>query len=101
MSTTEYLKDLDLDQLRFAKEVAERLIKDFEDQDQIKLWVVAGTSLNESCFCEDDFQKAKERVCELIMRDDFTQRDVLYDHPKIHRQVAYESEVAGWMRLND
>lgn len=100
MSTREYLAKLDIDQLRFAKEEAERLIRKIEDEDRVSLFIVEGTIVNEACYSADQFDLAKKKVCELIMSDEFTERDVQNDHPKIVRLRVYESEVAGYMKLN-
>lgn len=99
MSTSKYLKKLSLDQLIFAKEEAEKLIKAITDQKKVKLWIVTGT-VNEACYKEEDFQLAKKKVCELIMSEEFGADSVTYDHPKITKNHVYESEVDDWMKLN-
>ena len=100
MSTREYLAKLDIDQLRFAKAEAERLISKIEDEKRVSLFIVEGMHVNEACYTAEQFNLAKEKLCELIMSDDFTEDDVLHDHPKIVRRRVYESEVAGYMELN-
>lgn len=100
MSTNDYLKKLDLDQLRYARDKAQSLINDIEEQEKVKLWVVSGVYINEACFKEDDFYAAKERLCKEIMSDEFTIDCVIHDHPKINAHICYESEVAEMMTLN-
>lgn len=100
MGISEYLSQLDLDQLRNARDVADSLIKGIEDQERVKLWVVAGTCVNEAAFKDDEFNSAKKKLCEYIMSDEFTPDDVLHDHPRINRHACYESEIPAWMELN-
>lgn len=100
MSTREYLAKLDIDQLRFAKKEAERLIRAKEDEERVTLYIVEGPIINEAAYSSDQFDLAKKKVCELIMSDEFTEDDVFSDHPKIARRRVRESEVAGYMNLN-
>lgn len=101
MSTKEYLSTLDLDQLKFAKEEAERRIREIEDQARVSLFIVEGASVNEACYSDNEFHIAKQKLCEVIMQDDFTKDDLGNYHPKIVRRRVYESEVVGWMGLNE
>lgn len=100
MSTREFLSKLDIDQLRFAKEEAENLIRKIENQDKVSLFLVEGATVNEACFTTDEFELAKKKLCEVIMQDDFTETDLVSFHPKINKIRVYESEVAGYMALN-
>lgn len=100
MSTREYLSKLDIDQLRFAKEEAERLISKIEDEKKITLFIVEGSCVNEACYSESEFHLAKIKLCELIMQDDFTEVDLGGFHPKISKIKVYESEVSEYMKLN-
>ena len=100
MSTREFLASLDIDQLRFAKNEAERLIRAKEDEERVTLYIVEGTAINEAAYSSDQFDLAKKKVCELIMSDEFTEDGVYSDHPKIVRRRVRESEVAGYMSLN-
>lgn len=100
MSTREYLSKLDIDQLRFAKDEAERLIRKIEDEDRVSLFIVEGTCVNEACYSSDQFDLAKKKLCEVIMSDEFTEHDVQNDHPKIVRRRVYESEVDDYIKLN-
>ena len=100
VSTREFLKKLDIDQLRRAKEIADETISAIEAEKKVRLWVIDDGNVNVACFSDDDFRKAKEKVCEIIMSDDFTKDDVFLSHPRIDRCMAYESEVSGWMELN-
>ncbi len=100
MKTKEFLSELNLDQLRVAKEEAERLIRAKEDEERVTLYVVEGSIINEAAYPSDQFDLAKKKVCEMIMSDEFTEDDVYSDHPKIVRRRVRESEVADYMNLN-
>lgn len=101
VSTPEYLKSLSIDQLRKAREIADEMIKKVESEDKIVLFVVSNGGTNEACFYENEFQQAKEKLCEVIMNGRFGPKDTRSFYPQIHRYVEFESEVAGWMELND
>lgn len=100
MSTDKYLSRLDREQLKYAREKADELIAAIDDESRVKLWIVSNGGTNEAAFYEDEFNKAKEKLCELIMRDDFKPCDIRSFHPQIHRLIVAESEVAGWMEIN-
>lgn len=55
---------------------------------------------NVACFTEDQLNMAKNKVCELIMSDDFKIQNINHSHPRLRGHMAYESEVAEWMALN-
>jgi hypothetical protein len=60
MSIRNYLKGLDLQQLRHAKEVAEELIADKEAEDKVRLWAVSNEGMNLEFFSDADYLKAAE-----------------------------------------
>ena len=103
MSTTEYLEQLDESQLEYAIIEAERLLQGKRDEKKMKLYVVQGKHVNEGCFAENEFDKAKQKLCELIMSDEFKPTDIRplgQDHPIIIKKLVPESEVPEWMDLN-
>lgn len=60
MSTTEYLDTLTIDQLRFARDEADRRIKKAETAPKKILWQVGGGLSLGEVFKEEDHQKALE-----------------------------------------
>lgn len=62
MSTTEYLKGLDYDQLLFARDCADGLIKAKEAEARVPIWVVTTDCANVGAFLEHDYQRAVERA---------------------------------------
>lgn len=64
MSIRDYLKGLDLEQLRHAIEVAEGLIADKEAEDKVLLWVVSNEAMNLEFFSDADYLKAAEYLLE-------------------------------------
>lgn len=100
MSTSDWLAKMDIEQLRFARDEAARRIKAIEDEERVKLYIVEGPNINEACFHEHEFGKAKEKLAEVILSDRFKETHSGADHPRIRRISVYESEVAGYMDLN-
>ena len=70
MSTKEYLDKLTIDQLRFARDEADRRIKEAETKPKKILWCVTGTygSVVE-WYREEDYEKALLKLKEVIDRD--------------------------------
>ena len=100
-STSDFLKELNIDQLYRAVEIAREIIRDIESQEKVKLIVVTDGILNVGCFAIDDFEKAKEKLCDLIMKDKFDLRKVKHrECPSMSIETVYESEVEGMMALN-
>ena len=95
-----YISGLDLGQLVAAREDIDRLITNKENEEKVILWIVEGPLMNEAIFLECDFDKAKEKLCEVILKDSFSQDEVKHDHPRIIKRSVCESEVSGWMDLN-
>jgi hypothetical protein len=99
--TTEYLESLDPDQLKYAKGEVDRLIDKLEQQKKVRLLIVSDGWLNKACYHESEFGKAKEKLCELIMEEKFTVKEIdCRSHPAIDTIKVYESEVAEYMELN-
>jgi len=99
MSTTEYLSKLNIDQLLFAREEADRRIKEIKDKPRVTVWIVEHIT-NAACFYEHDFAAAKEKLAEIILSEEFTASDIRHSHPQILKVRLYESEVADYMELN-
>lgn len=100
MSTEDYLKGLDFEQLQYARDRAQALIDAKLEEERVVLLVLEGTCVNEACFKEEDFEVAKKALCAYIMTDEFTLEDVRYDHPLLVRTLVPESSVADLMSLN-
>jgi len=100
MGTDEFLKELNYDQLKYARKKADELITAIDNESKVKLWIVSNGGTNEAAFYEHEFEKAKEKLCEVIMNENFKPMDVRSFYPQIHKHVVAESEVAGWMEIN-
>lgn len=100
MNTRRYLQGLSLDQLRYARDTAAEMIAAKEKEDRVPLLVVQGTTVNEAYFYESDFYEAKEKLCRIIMSDQFSLSDVKSDHPRIVRQHVLPCDVHDYMALN-
>ncbi len=98
MSTTDYLKNLDHDQLIYARNFANEMINKIEDEGMVTLWVVEGVHINIAHYKKDDFQKAKIKLCEAIMSDEFSSDYVGRDHPRISRERVYASEALDYLK---
>lgn len=91
MSTREYLSKLDINQLMFAREEAERLIKEKKDPKKVTLIIVEGKCEYELNQSYDVFHLAKLKKCELkpceliVQKEDFTQVHLGSFHPKISK----------------
>jgi len=102
MSIEKYLKTLSIDQLYFAEEKCKELIGHITSQDKIKLFVIDNGLFNVACFSYDDFDKAREKLCEVIMEDGIVSRKVKQrEMPSISLVSVYASEVEDLMSLND
>jgi len=66
MSTRDYLKELDYDQLLFARNCADELIKAKDAEKRVKVWIVSDDCRNVGGFLHDDYQKAVERAHLLV-----------------------------------
>jgi hypothetical protein len=62
MGTREYLKGLDYDQLHYARDCADDLIKAKDAETRVLVWVVSTDCRNVGGFLEHDYQKAVERA---------------------------------------
>lgn len=66
MSTTDYLDKLTIDQLRFARDEADRRIKAAETKPKKIVWVVSTDAYNDSFHREEDYRKAYEAYLKLL-----------------------------------
>ena len=62
MSTRDYLRGLDIDQLRFARDEASRLIEEKLKQEKVPVWVVADDYLNYAAFELGRHSEAVDRL---------------------------------------
>lgn len=69
MSIREYLKQLNYEQLRTAKDLAEEMIKAKEAEEKVPLWVVRDDALNYAAFREEQYAQAVERLCIEIKKE--------------------------------
>ncbi|MGB1238558.1 MAG: hypothetical protein ACPG4U_10140 [Pseudomonadales bacterium] len=102
MHTADYLDTLNLEQLVIARDHANQLIKQMQPQTKISLLIVQDVYGNAACFHEQDFEKAKEKLVEVINNREFDCRFVNgSDHPRITKIQVHPSEVDEWMKLNE
>jgi hypothetical protein len=66
MSTNDYLDKLTIDQLRYARDEADRRIKTAELKPKKIVWVVSTDSYNDSWYREEDFEKAYVAYLKLL-----------------------------------
>ena len=99
MSIKKYISELTYDQLAFAKETIESRIAEYEDSRKVVLFIVSDTVCNVGCYAQDDWERAKAHLIQLIQDKAFTS-DGLRDAPQITRLVVSEPEVGEWMSLN-
>lgn len=69
MSTTEYLDSLTIDQLRWAREEADKRIKKAEESPKKIVWIVTNGSYNISNHREEDYQEAVKSLIKAIETD--------------------------------
>lgn len=103
MSTSDYLDSLSIDQLRYARDEADRRIKKAEETPKKILWQAGGGLSFTEVFREEDWKEALEYFIKRI-REDFDERFVqeVYDRevkPSQMRQYLpslnfiYENEI--------
>lgn len=98
MSTEEFLKALDYEQLKFARDCAESLIAAKNAESRVKLFVVSDDCMNYAAFTADHYSDAVERLCDEIRKAALASPGVelLFDlRPRMFR----ESEVEGMLEL--
>lgn len=66
MSTTDYLDKLTIDQLRFARDEADRRIKAAELKPMKIVWVVSTDCYNDSWHREEDYEAAYKAYLKLL-----------------------------------
>lgn len=69
MSTSEYLDGLTIDQLRFAREEADKRIKKAEAQPKKIVWVVSNGSYTVSWHREEDYENAVKSYIKTLETD--------------------------------
>ena len=68
MGTNEYLRTLDLDQLRYARDRANGLIAEKEAEKKLTVWLVQDRHMNLAWFAADDYLKAAAALLEEARR---------------------------------
>ena len=103
MSTTEYLDKLTIDQLRFARDEADKRIKAAESKPKKIVWHVTGFLTSSDVFREEDWEKAKacllkecEQAFDLRLVNEILARDI--KPAELRRYIpsldfTYENEV--------
>ena len=69
MSTTDYLDTLTIDQLRFARDEADKRIKAAELKPKKIVWVVSDHCINLKWFREEDFQSAFDFYVSAVQKE--------------------------------
>lgn len=98
MSTTDYLDKLTLDQLRYARDEADRRIKQAEDSPKKIVWVVSNGMCNVSWHREEDYQKATESFIEVMQREETaaTFTDMIEDRSSIYDFKQWLPTLTAW-----
>lgn len=98
MSTNEYLDKLTLDQLRYARDEADRRIKQAEDSPKKIVWVVSNGMCNVSWHREEDYQKAIESFVEVMQREETvaTFTDMIEDRSSIYDFKQWLPTLTAW-----
>ena len=99
MSTTDYLKTLDYDQLVFAKEHAELLIKEKDAESRVKVWLISDDCLNFGCFPDDQYEEAVQYMASVLLKRETKKHQLGFDL-QIRKITLRESEVPEYMALN-
>lgn len=69
MSTSEYLDSLTIDQLRYARDEADKRIKKAEESPKKIVWIVTNGNYNITWHREEDYSKAVESLIKAIQTD--------------------------------
>ena len=100
MSTTDYLDKLTFDQLRFARDEADRRIKAAERKPNKIVWVISDEYINRKWFREEDYEQAFEYYLKELqkegvryMKSFIEERPSTRYYKKIELQPNYENEV--------
>ncbi|MCY1294948.1 hypothetical protein D9M69_600440 [compost metagenome] len=72
VGTDAWIATLNLDQLRYAREKADEIIKKAEEAPRRTVWLVAMSGWNEGWYREDEYEKAADHLLR-IFKDRFTQ----------------------------
>lgn len=87
MSTNDYLDSLTIDQLRYARDEADKRIKKAESKPKKLVWIVSNGLSNVSWHREEDYEKALESFTKVITEDKWTKRaftDTITDRHSIY-----------------
>lgn len=108
MSTNEYLDSLTIDQLRYARDEADKRIKKAEQQPKKIVWVVSNGFYNDGWYREEDYDKALKHLQKLLMEDRASKsfRDMIKEHhsvnlfhlPSIEPYYNNETEYEEWFK---
>lgn len=66
VGTDDWLGMLSLDQLRYAREQADAIIKKAEEQPKRTVWVVSKGSYNDGWYREDEYEKAADHLLRIF-----------------------------------
>lgn len=99
MSISGYLDKLDYEQLRNARNIADRLIKKKDNEPKIPLWVVSDDYINYAAFTVDNYQDAVARMCDEVKKagNNKSGMPIEMNLDKIH---VRESEVSNYLELD-
>lgn len=98
MSTNEYLDKLTLDQLRYARDEADRRVKKAEESPKKIVWVVTNGMCNISWHREEDYQKAIESYLKVMQREEVvcTFTDMIEDRSSIYDFKQWLPEITAY-----
>jgi hypothetical protein len=96
MSTKGYLKGLDYDQLLYARNCADELIKAKDAETRVPIWVVSGDCRNVGGFLECDYLKAVERAHQLIDEEAKSGRGFVIQVEQERRRENEVPDILAW-----
>ena len=95
--TRDYLSNLDLAQLRYARDAAEAMIREKEEQKKRVVWIVCDNFMNIGTFPEDGYVKAAKALFEEAKRLDASGADNHSRELRVCPRYVAESEYESWI----
>lgn len=98
MSTNDYPDNLTLDQLRYARDEADRRIKKAEEGPKKIVWIVTNGMCNVSWHREEDYQKAIDSYIKVMQREDVaaTFTDMIEDRSSVYDFKQWLPTLTAW-----
>lgn len=97
MGTTEYLDKLNLAQLRYARDEADRRIKKAEETPKKIVWIVTNGVCNISWHREEDYTDAIQSYLEVLQKEDMvtTFKDMIEERSSVYEFKQWLPEITA------